>query len=142
MKSEKHLQVYLSDLALLNIKLHNLHWNVEGKLFFVIHEKTEELYDALFEQFDQVAELMKMNKVFPLARMKDYLEHSTIKELDSKRYSTDEVVQIVVEDLSTLLKKANDIHTFAQEVGDLTTVILFEDIVSELEKTLWFYRAQ
>jgi DNA-binding ferritin-like protein len=32
------LNVYLSDLAVLNVKLHNLHWNVVGPQFVQLHE--------------------------------------------------------------------------------------------------------
>lgn len=51
------LNVYLSNLALWNVKLHNLHWNVTGRTFVQIHEFTEKLYDEVFEQFDAVAEI-------------------------------------------------------------------------------------
>ena len=44
MKSEK-INVYVATLAVWNVKLHNIHWNVEGHLFKGIHEYTESLYD-------------------------------------------------------------------------------------------------
>lgn len=43
------LNVYLSNLALWNVKLHNLHWNVTGRTFVQIHEFTEKLYDEVSE---------------------------------------------------------------------------------------------
>lgn len=46
------VKVYLANLAVLNAKLHNLHWNVVGRAFIQVHEYTEGLYDELFEQFD------------------------------------------------------------------------------------------
>ncbi len=141
MKNEKALQGFLADLAVLNVKLHNLHWNVEGKLFFALHAKTEELYDYMFAQYDEVAELLKIKNVFPLASMKDYLANASIKELDSKPYSTEEVVRVVVEDLNTLAKNARDIRNTADEAGEFTVVMLFEDIVANLEKNLWFFRS-
>ena len=36
MKSEK-INVYVATLAVWNVKLHNIHWNVEGHLFKGIH---------------------------------------------------------------------------------------------------------
>ena len=60
MKDYKNLNVYLSNLAVLNVNLHNIHWNVVGKQFFRVHEFTESLYDDFFEQYDAVAELLKM----------------------------------------------------------------------------------
>ena len=40
MKSEK-INVYVATLAVWNVKLHNIHWNVEGHLFKGIHEYTK-----------------------------------------------------------------------------------------------------
>lgn len=48
MKSEK-INVYVATLAVWNVKLHNIHWNVEGHLFKGIHEYTESLYDRAAE---------------------------------------------------------------------------------------------
>ncbi|MCK9268352.1 MAG: DNA starvation/stationary phase protection protein, partial [Alkaliphilus sp.] len=59
MKHFKLLQRYLSNLAVITVKLHNIHWNVVGRNFMRIHNFTEELYDQAFEDYDEVAELLK-----------------------------------------------------------------------------------
>ena len=68
------LNTYLANLAVLNVKFHNIHWNVVGKQFVQVHEFTESLYDAFFEQYDAVAETLKMRNVYPVASLKEYLE--------------------------------------------------------------------
>ena len=78
------LNVYLSDLAVLNVKLHNLHWNVVGPQFVQLHEFTEKAYDRAFEDYDTVAELLKMRGESPLVTLKDYLANTTLSELDRK----------------------------------------------------------
>ena len=75
------LNVYLSNLALWNVKLHNLHWNITGRTFVQIHEFTEKLYDEVFEQFDAVAEIQKMQNNMPLVKMSDYLQQATLSEI-------------------------------------------------------------
>lgn len=35
------LNIFLSNLAVINVKIHNLHWNVVGPNFFVVHKMTE-----------------------------------------------------------------------------------------------------
>ena len=55
MKNKENLDRYLSNLAVLVTKTHNLHWNVVGARFKAIHEYTESLYDYYFEKFDEVA---------------------------------------------------------------------------------------
>lgn len=135
------LNVYLSNLQVLNTKLHNLHWNVEGKLFFALHEKTEELYDEVFAQFDEVAEAIKIKGEMPLSTLAEYLEHATLKEVKGKKFSPEEVVAVLFADLSEMNAMATDIRNTADEAGDFTIVAMFEDIVTSFEKTLWFVRA-
>ena len=65
MTCSKKLNTYLANLAVWNVKLHNLHWNVVGKLFVSLHEYTESRYDAAFEAFDEVAEVLKMRGEMP-----------------------------------------------------------------------------
>ena len=134
------LQVYLSNLAVWNIKLHNLHWNVVGKHFFQLHEKTEEMYDEVFGQFDDVAELIKIKGEMPLATMSEYVKNATLKEIESKPFTTDEVVEVLFADLTALNQLAREIRNEADEAGDFTVVMMFEDIISNYEKNLWFLR--
>ena len=47
MKHLASVQTYLANLAVLFVKLHNVHWNVVGSQFLRIHTFTEELYDQL-----------------------------------------------------------------------------------------------
>lgn len=139
MKFEK-LNVYLSNLAVLNIKLHNLHWNVVGTNFLQLHEFTEEQYDAAFAKFDDVAELIKQQGKSPLVKMADYLANATIKELDSKAFSASEVLDVVDKDLKTLLSLVEEIRELADKEDDYQTVSMMEDHAGEYKKTLWFIR--
>ena len=41
----KKLNTYLANLAVLNIKIHNLHWNIVGSQFVSVHEYLESEYD-------------------------------------------------------------------------------------------------
>jgi len=85
MKNLNLIQSYLSNLAVLNVKLHNIHWNVVGPQFVEVHNFTESVYDELFESFDQVAELLKMKGLMPLSTMAEYLENATIQEVITNR---------------------------------------------------------
>ena len=135
------MNVYLSNLMVLNVKFHNLHWNVVGKQFFPLHEFTEKAYDGFFEQYDEVAELLKMRGEYPLAKMTDYLANATVSELDSSDFSTKEVLEIVDADFKLMKELATDIRNAADEAGDFVVVGTFEDYVAEYEKNIWFIRA-
>ncbi|MFP4020743.1 MAG: Dps family protein [Halanaerobium sp.] len=141
MKNYEKLNTYLANMAVLNTKLHNLHWNVEGKQFMQVHNFTEELYDDFFEKFDEVAEIMKMKGEFPLVKLSDYQQASTIEELDSKKYGVDEVLAEVETDLKEMKKLATEIRTDADEAGDFEVVGALEDHVAAYSQNLWFLRA-
>ena len=38
MTDYKNLNVYLSNLAVLNVNLHNIHWRCSGKTIFRVHD--------------------------------------------------------------------------------------------------------
>ncbi|HHY08989.1 MAG TPA: DNA starvation/stationary phase protection protein [Firmicutes bacterium] len=132
------LQKYLSDLNVLFVKLHNIHWNVVGKQFMRVHDFTEELYDQVFEDFDEVAELLKMKNVMPLATVKEYLENASIEEVEAREFQTKEALEIVKADLETMRELATEIRNVSDEEGDFETTALFEDYVAFYSKNIWF----
>ena len=134
----KKIDTYVADLAVNYIKLHNLHWNVVGRAFKQVHEYLEALYDETTESLDAVAEHQKMVGDFPKASLKDYLELATIKELESKDHSIDDVLKIALDDQKLLRKLATEIRNEADEKGDFTLVALMEGEVAAQNKRIWF----
>ncbi|MFA7411658.1 MAG: DNA starvation/stationary phase protection protein [Tissierellaceae bacterium] len=141
MKHFDLLQKYLSNLAVLNVKFHNIHWSVVGNQFVRVHTFTEELYDKLFEEFDEVAELLKMKEVYPLSTMAEYLEKSDIEEIKARDFSVKESLELVKKDLELMKALAVDIRNTADEEGDFEAVAMFEDYVANYSKNIWFLRS-
>lgn len=141
MKNLNKVQTYLSNLAVLNFKLHNLHWNVEGSQFMHIHEFTEGLYEDFFERFDEIAEILKMKQEMPLVTMNEYSDKATIKEEEGRAFEPDEVLEIVEEDLKEMKKLATEIRNTADEEGNVELVAEFEDHIADYSQKLWFIRA-
>jgi starvation-inducible DNA-binding protein len=135
------LNEYLSNLAVLNIKLHNLHWNVEGIYFLQIHEFTEKLYDDAFAKFDDVAEILKMKGKSPLTKLSDYLRKASIEELDKQKFDATEVLQILTSDYTKMKNLATEIRNEADKENDFEVVSMFEEHVANFSKTLWFVDA-
>lgn len=138
MKDYKKINEYLSNLAILNVKFHNLHWNVVGIHFKELHELTEELYDDLFEKYDAVAELLKMKGEMPLSRVSDYLKNSSVEEVEPKDFSSKEVLEILLGDLHKMRELALEIINAADEEGDFAVVNEFEDHIGGYNKNIWF----
>ena len=137
----KKLNTYLANLAVLNVKFHNIHCNVVGKQFVQVHEFTESLYDAFFEQYDAVAEALKMRNLYPVASLKEYLELTTVKEIESKDYSVKEVIDLVESELKALCELATSIRNEADETNDFVLVAQFEAYIAGFQKNLWFIKA-
>ncbi len=129
---------YVANCAVLNVKLHNLHWNVIGQQFMAIHKFTEELYDDFFEKFDDVAEKIKMTGEMPVSTIKEYMSLASIEEVSPKDFSTQEVLSIVKSDLEHMRELAMEIREAADKADDFGAVAMFEDHVSGYDKNLWF----
>ncbi|MBP2657363.1 MAG: Ferritin Dps family protein [Firmicutes bacterium] len=135
------LNVYLANLNIMYIKLHNLHWNVVGKGFFDLHSKTQELYEKIAEELDLVAERIKALGSFPLASMQDYLQATTICEIPSKPYSSSDVPQIIIDDFCCTLNLLREIETVAKEASDECTVGLLASSMCFFQKHIWMMDA-
>lgn len=132
------LNKYLSDTAVMYIKLHNIHWNISGMQFKSVHEYLEELYDAFTENMDAIAELIRMYGEYPAASLAEYLNISTVKELDSEKLAIKEALAIVLEDLKMLNKAAKEIRETADEDDLFDVVAMMEEHCANYQKTIWF----
>lgn len=138
----KELNKYLSNQAILVTKLHNLHWNVVGEQFKPVHLYTENLYDAFFAGYDEVAEIIRQRGEFPAASMKEYLKLATIKEMpDSKEISDKEVLEIVYNDLLEMRKQVIEMRSLADKKNDFSLVSYCEDQIKYYDKEIWFLKA-
>ncbi|KWZ83051.1 MAG: DNA starvation/stationary phase protection protein [Negativicoccus succinicivorans] len=141
MKNAKSVNQYLADLALWNIKLHNLHFNVEGIPFKAIHEFLEEIYDEAFEYYDAVAELMKQQGELPVVTAKEYLKIAGIKEIESKSYAVKETLEILLSDLELMRDEALKIREEADKEDNFLLANMMEDHVEFYALKIWFTRA-
>ena len=133
------LNTYLANLAVINIKFHNLHWNVVGSQFVSVHEYLESEYDKAGERLDEVAEIIRMSGEFPVANLKEYLEISTIKEIEtSKEISIKETLEIVLSDIKLQKELALQIRKEANETDDFPVSNAMEDHIEDYNKQIWF----
>ena len=136
------LDVYLSNLFVLNQKLHVIHWNVVGTNFQRVHEFTEELYDEMFEKFDTIAEFYRMKDEFPPAKIKDYTDKTTIEEIKTDvTYDITESLELVAADLELMRSLALEVREERDEKGDFVVVNELEDHVADYDKHIWFVRS-
>lgn len=141
--SAKNMMIngFLSDLAVMNVKIHNLHWNVVGMEFRAVHKMTEKIYELMADQFDEVAEVMKMKNLIPFARMADYLDNSVISEIESRPYQTDEVIAILEKDWKALIERAKKLREEAAKKDDFLVANLMDDYLRIYAKKAWMISA-
>lgn len=137
----KNLNKYLSNLGVLYIKLHNLHWNVVGINFKATHEYFETLYDGISESLDSVAEVIKMHEGTPLASLKTYLELSTIEELPSVEVDNKTSLKIVLEDFIKMKSLVEEIRQIADKEDLYDIVTLVEGELEQYNKSIWFIKS-
>ena len=133
------LNTYLANLAVINIKIHNLHWNIVGSQFVSVHKYLESEYDKAGERLDEVAELIRMSGEFPVANIREYLEISTIKEIEtSKEVSIKEALEIVLSDIKLQKELALEIRKEADEADNFPVANVMENHIEDYNKQIWF----
>ena len=138
MKYAAQMNAYLSDLVVFYLKLHDLHWNVKGPQFVEVHKYTEARYEDMAEKFDAIAELLIMHGEKPVSSIADYVKNSSIKELNRGSYRDDEVLKILVDDLSQLKAAAEALRLKMAEEDVFDVVAVLEEHVAGYNKELWF----
>ncbi|MCC5466678.1 Dps family protein [Pelosinus baikalensis] len=133
------LNIYLANLNILFVKLHNMHWNVVGIGFFDLHEQTQILYEAIADKFDAVAERIKMLGYQPLASTQDYLEVATIRELPNTNLSSQRVAEIIIDDFCCMVSLLKKIKNMIKDAND--DCGLLGEGICFFEKYIWFFNA-
>lgn len=137
---------YLNDtvaaLGVFYTKLHQHHWYVKGPHFFTLHEKFEELYDAVNETFDEVAERLITIGEKPYSTLQEFLEHSLIEEspYTTEKSGTD-MVESVVSDLKLLADNLTKGIQITGEAEDDVTQDLLIGYKTDVEKHIWMLQA-
>ncbi|WP_040489700.1 Dps family protein [Indibacter alkaliphilus] len=120
--------------------LRNFHWNVTGPQFFELHAKFEELYNEANLGIDETAERILTLGARPFSSFDEYIHNAEIKEAklveDGKQ-----MVEIIRDNLNTLLKLERVALETAAEQGDEGTVALMSEYITSKEKTVWMLSA-
>ncbi|MEE4193735.1 MAG: DNA starvation/stationary phase protection protein, partial [Anaerolineae bacterium] len=132
-KLHNKMNEYLANQQVMYIKLHNLHWYVQGRGFFTLHAKLEELYDQTAEILDAVAERILALGGAPVASMKKALAMTAVKELDDAPIAAKDVLKILVIDTEWWIKDTEAIIKMAEEAGDVGTADLFTGYLAEYQ---------
>lgn len=130
----------LADTYRLVFKSHAYHWNVEGPLFYSVHNLTEDHYENMFKAADELAERIRALGHLAPSSMADITARSAIEDR-AGGLSTEEMVQDLATDHERL---AHRLHALVKMVEDRSDPVT-EDLATERsafhEKAAWMLRA-
>ncbi|WP_424962104.1 Dps family protein [Ekhidna sp.] len=136
-KLSEALGKLLANYSIFYQNVRGFHWNIEGRKFFELHMKFEELYNDIILKIDDVAERMRTLDAIPNHQYSKYLELATIKESDI--LDVDGQVECVLSGLQTLIKQQRILMELAQEANDEGTAAMLSDNIREQEKLTWMF---
>lgn len=130
----------LSDTYALVLKTHAYHWNVEGPLFYAVHNLTEEHYEDMFAAADELAERIRaLGQLAPM-KLAEITKTSAIQDLSK----TPNAVEMCADLASDHQKVAQRLHTLcklAEDNEDVVTADLATQRSTFHEKAAWMLQA-
>jgi starvation-inducible DNA-binding protein len=136
----KGLNRLLADATVLYQKLRHYHWNVDGRHFFELHAKFEELYTGWAESIDVIAERVLMLDGVPLHTLRAMLDATLLSE-DGAIPAAPGMVEAIETDLRTIHERAGALLETAEAAGDRGTVNMLDGLRDGIEKDLWMLGA-
>lgn len=130
-----------ANIHVLSAKLHGLHFNLKGTNFVTVHKYLEEKYSSLIEDYDTVAELLKIRNQFPVVKLSEQLAMAEIEEVESKDYSVEEALDLAIADFKLLIGQINNLLALEAVAEDKVVEDTLIGFLTEYQKTVWFLTA-
>lgn len=134
------LNTLLASYQVFYMNTRGFHWNIQGRNFFEMHLKFEELYNDLQLKIDEIAERILTLGHAPIHTFSDCLKQSRIPEVSRVKDGIAAAGHILTS-LSTLIDLQTALLRNASEAGDEGTNSLMSDYLRQQEKLRWMYNA-
>ncbi len=130
----------LADTYQLTFKTHAIHWNVEGPLFFSIHQLTETQYEDMFAAADTIAERIRaIGQMAPMS-MKDIIAKSVIEDATTTM-SAGEMCEQLAQDHERVAHRLHALIEIAEEHNDPVTEDMATARSAFHEQAAWMLKA-
>lgn len=131
----------LADTYSVYMKTHAYHWNVTGPQFHTLHVMFEEQYNEMWTALDEIAERVRALGVFAPTSGKQFADLSAIENADTSPPPAGDMVKRLLADHETLIKRARQGLSTAEEAGDAASADLLTVRIQTHEKTAWMLRS-
>ncbi|WP_411818746.1 Dps family protein [Hyphococcus sp. DH-69] len=135
------LNATLADTYALYMKTHSYHWNVTGPQFQTLHVMFEDQYREMWAALDEIAERVRALGVFAPTSGKQFADLSAIESADTSPPKASEMIERLLTDHETLIKRAREGLSAAEDAGDAASADLLTVRIQAHEKTAWMLRA-
>jgi starvation-inducible DNA-binding protein len=130
----------LADTYRLTFKTHGYHWNVEGPLFYSVHNLTEEQYEDMFDAADELAERIRaLGHLAPMA-IAEIVQSSVVVDPEGKP-TAGEMVADLASDHERVAHRLHALIKIAEDQNDDVTADLATERSAFHEKSAWMLRA-
>jgi len=136
----KDLNMLLANFQQYYQNLRGIHWNIQGKRFFELHPKFEELYTDANIKVDLIAERILTLGEVPLHTFEDYIKNSKVP-VGKNIHEDVASIHLIVDSLKELLIIERKILDASAEANDEGTNSMMSDFITEQEKTVWMMKA-
>ncbi len=134
------LEDMLADTYRLLFKSHAVHWNVEGPMFFSVHNLTEAQYDDLFAAADVIAERIRALGRLAPSTLSSIVANSVVKDAE-KPASAGAMCEDLAADHERVAHRLHALIKIAGEQNDPVTEDLATARAAVHEKAAWMLRA-
>ena len=136
----EQMNTLLANYQVQYMNARGFHWHIQGRDFFELHAKFEEIYTELLQQIDDIAERILTLGGTPDHQFQQYLQHSRIESAAVIR-SGQQAVQSLIDGYEILLQSQRQLCQQAAELDDEGTSALMSDFVGSQEKLNWMLKA-
>jgi starvation-inducible DNA-binding protein len=135
------LNTLLADYNVLAVKAKNYHWNIIGRHFQPLHGFFGELYDALSEDIDNIAERTRALGRRPLGNMAAFIEHATLQEETREGLKAEQMLKTLLKDQEAVIVELRKSIEKADLLGDAGSADFMTALLEAREKSAWMVRA-
>lgn len=134
------LEDALADTYRLLFKTHATHWNVEGPLFYSVHNLTESQYENLFKAADEIAERIRALGQLAPSTLSSIVANSVVQDEEAQA-SAGEMCEDLAADNERVAHRLHALIKLAGENGDPVTEDLATARAAYHEKASWMLRS-
>ena len=134
------LNQYLTNIFILKTNLYNLYFNIKGEGGTSFHQSIQQDINNVNSMYINLAELIKKIGGYPIMKLEEIKNISTIKEIPSKDYQISEANNIVLNNLNLINNMNKQVGEYAFKKNDLDSINLVLSFDKYLQQALWLLK--